>query len=68
MRTVFVCNPARNTTCSKELCFERGGPCETTDRPEHAMRDLYGQPVRIEKRPSEIKEGGHKRIYAKETI
>lgn len=43
----YVCDPQRNTACGKALCFERGGPCGTTDRPEYAMRDLTGQPVEI---------------------
>lgn len=43
----YICDPARNESCSKALCFERGGPCGTTDRPEFAMRDIFGQPVKI---------------------
>lgn len=44
---LYVCDPARNTTCSKLLCFERGGPCGTTDDVRAAMRDLFGRPVEI---------------------
>ena len=43
----YICDPQRNTACRKELCFERGGPCGITDRPEFALRDLTGQPVEI---------------------
>lgn len=43
----FVCDPARNPDCSKALCFERGGPCGTTDDVRCALRDLFGQPVEI---------------------
>ena len=43
----YVCDPQRNTACGKALCFERGGPCGTTDRPEFALRDLTGRPVEI---------------------
>lgn len=45
--TLYLCDPQRAVSCSKELCFERGGPCGATDRPEFAVRDLYGQPVRL---------------------
>lgn len=44
---LYVCDPARNTTCSKLLCFERGGPCGVTDDVRAAMRDLLGRPVEI---------------------
>lgn len=44
---VYVCDPARNTTCSRAICFERGGPCGTTDDVRCALRDLTGQPVEI---------------------
>ena len=43
----YVCDPARNTACSKTLCFERGGSCGTTDDVRCALRDLTGQPVVI---------------------
>lgn len=43
----FVCDPARNPNCGKALCFERGGPCGTTDDVRCALRDLFGQPVEI---------------------
>lgn len=47
MTRTYVCDPARNTACSKELCFERGGPCGVTDDVRAAMRDLLGRPVEI---------------------
>ena len=47
MNKVYLCDPARNTTCSKGLCFERGGPCGTTDDVRCALRDLLGRPVEI---------------------
>lgn len=43
----YVCDPARNPECSKALCFERGGPCGTTDDVRCALRDLTGQPVEV---------------------
>lgn len=57
MSVLFVCDSARNGACSKERCFERGGPCGATTRPEFAVRDLYGQPVRIEEKNTK-NEGG----------
>lgn len=45
--TLYLCDPPRAVSCSKELCFERGGPCGATTRPEFAVCDLYGQPVRL---------------------
>ena len=47
MVKTYVCDPQRNAACSKTLCFERGGPCGTTDDVRCAMRDLTGQPVEI---------------------
>ena len=44
----YICDPARNADCSKELCFERGGPCGVTDDVRCALRDLFGQPVKVE--------------------
>lgn len=45
--TGYVCDPERNTACSKELCFERGGPCGVTDNPAFALRDFFGIPIRL---------------------
>lgn len=45
--TTYVCDPARNRDCKSPLCFERGGPCGTTDNVRCAMRDIFGQPVRL---------------------
>lgn len=46
-KLTYICDPARNAACSKALCFERGGPCGTTDDVRCALRDLTGQPVEI---------------------
>lgn len=46
-KKIYLCDPARNPNCSKALCFERGGPCGTTDDVRCALRDLTGQPVEI---------------------
>ena len=43
----YLCDPARNPTCTKILCFEHGGPCGTTDDVRCALRDLTGLPVEI---------------------
>ena len=43
----YVCDPARNTACGKALCFERGGPCGTTDDVRFALRDFLGVPVEV---------------------
>ena len=55
MNQTYLCDPARNAACGKALCFERGGPCGTTDDVRCALRDLLGQPVEIIERsdPSE---------------
>ena len=50
---MYVCDPARNADCGKVLCFERGGPCGTTDDVRCAMRDLFGRPVEQEERREE---------------
>ena len=47
MTKTYLCDPARNPTCTKLLCFERGGPCDTTDDVRCALRDLFGMPVQI---------------------
>ena len=43
----YVCDPKRNTACTKGLCFENGGPCGTTDNVRFALRDLFGCPMEI---------------------
>lgn len=48
MIKTYLCDPARNTACGKELCFETGGPCGVTVNPAFALRDLCGQPVEVE--------------------
>ena len=45
MKLRYICDPARNTACTKKLCFERGGPCGLTDDVRFAVRDLLGRPV-----------------------
>ena len=47
MNKTYLCDPSRNQACGKALCFERGGPCGTTDDVRCALRDLFGQPVEI---------------------
>ena len=47
MTKMYVCDPARNTACAKDLCFERGGPCGVTSDVRCALRDLFGMPVPI---------------------
>ena len=47
MRKTYICDPVRNTTCGKDLCFEHGGPCGTTDDVRCALRDLTGRTVEI---------------------
>lgn len=42
---MYVCDPARNADCGKDLCFERGGPCGATSDVRCALRDLLGRPV-----------------------
>lgn len=53
MTKTYLCDPARNPDCSKALCFERGGPCGTTDDVRCALRDLTGQPVEVVEEPTE---------------
>jgi len=57
MTKTYLCDPARNPTCTKALCFERGGPCGTTDDVRCALRDLTGCPVEIVDEDTE-KQGG----------
>ena len=47
MNKTYLCDPARNTSCGKDLCFERGGPCGTTDDVHYALRDFLGAPVEV---------------------
>ena len=56
MAETYLCDPARNIACSKALCFERGGPCGTTDDVRCAMRDLLGRPVEIIEQPKEAEQ------------
>ena len=61
MHKTYLCDPSRNAACSKALCFEHGGPCGATDRPEYAVRDLFGRPVRL----LENEDGGEPCSYSK---
>ena len=45
--TTYLCDQRRNTACASALCFERGGPCGTTDDVRYALRDFLGVPVEI---------------------
>ena len=47
MNKTYLCDPAKNTACTKGLCFERGGPCGTTDDVRFALRDFLGVPVEV---------------------
>ena len=47
MSKTYLCDPARNTACGKDLCFERGGPCGTTSDVRFALRDFLGVPVEV---------------------
>ena len=47
MSKTYLCDPQKNPTCSKALCFENGGPCGTTEDVRAALRDLTGCPVEI---------------------
>ena len=47
MTKTYLCDPARNTDCTKALCFLHGGPCGLTNDVHFAMRDLTGRPVEI---------------------
>lgn len=53
MDKMYVCDPARNADCGKDLCFERGGPCGLTSDVRCALRDLLGRPVEQEERRGE---------------
>ena len=57
--TLYLCDPQRAVSCSKEHCFERGGPCGTTDDVRAALRDLTGRPVEIVKEDEDGKNDGH---------
>lgn len=46
MSARYICDPARNSKCSKALCFLDGGPCGLTDDVSAAARDLLGNPIR----------------------
>ena len=43
----YLCDPARNTDCTKALCFLYGGPCGLTNDVRFALRDLTGCPVEL---------------------
>ena len=47
MSKTYLCDPARNPTCTKLLCFEHGGPCGLTEDVRSALLDLTGRPVEI---------------------
>lgn len=44
--TFYVCDPARNTKCSKEGCwYISKGPCRCTSKKKCAKLDADGKPV-----------------------
>jgi len=63
MNKTYVCDPARNRDCKSPLCFERGGPCGSTENPAFAVRDLLGRPVRL----IENENGGDKQCSSSKT-
>ena len=47
MNKTYLCDPARNPTCTKALCFLNGGPCGLTEDVRSALLDLTGRPVEV---------------------
>ena len=45
-KTLYRCDPDRNTECRKTMCFRHGGfcgmVCRATTKPEYAARDEAG--------------------------
>lgn len=54
---MYLCDPAKNADCGKDLCFERGGPCGATDDVRSALRDLLGRPVELLNEAEDYKNG-----------
>ena len=52
LETYYLCNPEKNTECKKRGCaFAKGrgkkpGPCSATDKPEFAVLNEEGRPVK----------------------
>lgn len=44
-KTIYYCDPTRNTQCRKTGCFLRGGPCQSVSDIEFAMLNDRGLPV-----------------------
>lgn len=43
-QTLYFCDPQKNTSCRKNMCALRGGPCCITKKPEFAVLDVGGNP------------------------
>ena len=41
----YFCDPVLYSSCTKEGCFLRGGPCYCTKNTEFAMKNQNGTPV-----------------------
>ena len=37
--TLYICDPKKNVTCTKEGCYINGGPCFCTSNKEYAETD-----------------------------
>ena len=46
MIILYKCDADKNTECGKRGCYQKGGPCSKTKKPEFAVKDeKTGKPI-----------------------
>lgn len=46
----YICDPVKNEQCRKRMCYTKCGSCEMTSRPEYAVADSDGHPIKVDVR------------------
>jgi hypothetical protein len=44
-KILYKCDPSKNLSCKKTICFERKGSCKGTSKIECAQLDNKGKPI-----------------------
>ena len=60
-KTIYICDPEKNTECKKTSCWKKGGLCNCTTKPECAALHENGQPMKAKTEDYQpFKNGGEK--------
>lgn len=47
LKTVYQCDPKKNTKCPKTHCYTRGGECKATFDPQYSTGWILEEDVRV---------------------